>query len=263
MIVLDHPGWHSGADGTYYRAVRGEDATWLVTVAPGRHTPQLTRVGGHGATRPRLDSFDPARLNTHRLLTTPLRQDGRVRRLRNPDLWDAIANSIIRQVIRAGHARAMYRLFCQRHGEPVDTPAGPVHLVPDAATVASLRESEFGALGMAFKALPLRSAAAAYVEHAREWAGMNARELVDDIQRVPRIGPWTAGASVADHTNDYRLYPFADLAVRTWARQLAPTLPLPHEEAAFARRWGALANGQLGELTLLTLAWGARRARHR
>jgi len=263
MIVLDHPGWHAGADGGHYRAVRGKDATWLAAVAEGRRAPRLTRVAGIGATRPKLDSFDPARLDAHRLLVAPLRQAGQVRRLRNPDLWDAIANSIIRQVIRAGHARAMYRTFCQRHGQPVETPAGPVHLSPDAATVASLPEREFRSLGMAFKAAPLRNAAHAYLEHAHAWAAMDPNELVEDIQRVPRIGPWTAGASVADYTNDYRLYPFADLAVRTWAHELAPTLSLPREESAFARRWDTLAKDQLGELTLLTLAWGARHAHTR
>jgi DNA-3-methyladenine glycosylase II len=80
------------------------------------------------------------------------------------------------------------------------------------------------------------------------------------VQAVPRIGPWTAGATVADLTNDYALYPFADLAVRTWVKRLAPGRLWPDSEPEFARLWAELAGEQLSAWTLLTLAWGARHA---
>ncbi|MPZ67495.1 MAG: hypothetical protein GEU83_19040 [Pseudonocardiaceae bacterium] len=50
---------------------------------------------------------------------TRLREAGTVARWRNPDLWDAMATSIVRQVIRAGQARKLYRAFCQAHDEPL------------------------------------------------------------------------------------------------------------------------------------------------
>jgi DNA-3-methyladenine glycosylase II len=82
-----------------------------------------------------------------------------------------------------------------------------------------------------------------------------------EIQNVPRIGPWTAGATIADLTNDYALYPFADLAVRTWAKRLASGRNWPETELEFARVWQDLAGEQLSARTLLTLAWGVRHAR--
>ncbi|MGI8817495.1 MAG: hypothetical protein ACR2G2_20030 [Pseudonocardia sp.] len=47
--------------------------------------------------------------------------------------------------------------------------------------------------------------------------GLDPPSLLTRVQAVPRVGPWTAGASVADLTNDYAWYPFGDLAVRAWA----------------------------------------------
>ena len=65
--------------------------------------------------------------------------------------------------------------------------------------------------------------------------------LVQELQRIPRIGPWTAGAAVADYSNDFTYYPYADLAVRTWAKRAAPSYPWPagaprgHERRAAER----------------------------
>ncbi len=152
-------------------------------------------------------------------MVAPLRAAGIVARWRNPDLWDALATSIVRQVIRAGHARTLYRTFCQAHGEPVTTPMGATWLFPTPETVLALPDVEFARLGLAFKRRPLRAAAQAYREFGPKWAELDPAALAHEVQTVPRIGPWTAGATVADLSNDYALYPFADLAVRTWAKR--------------------------------------------
>ncbi|XVS65500.1 hypothetical protein ACQPYE_05405 [Actinosynnema sp. CA-299493] len=77
---------------------------------------------------------------------------------------------------------------------------------------------------------------------------------------MPRIGPWTAGATVADITNDYSLYPYADLAVRTWADHLSTGRTWPEAEPEFARLRARLAGKDLSAWTLLTPAWGVRHA---
>lgn len=56
------------------------------------------------------------------------------------------------------------------------------------------------------------------------------------------------------------LYPFADLAVHTWAKRLTAGRSWPETEAEFARVWARLAGDQLSAWTLLTLAWGVRHA---
>jgi DNA-3-methyladenine glycosylase II len=208
-----------------------------------------------------VDVIDPDVLTGVDSVASALRSAGSVARLRNPDLWDAIATSIVRQVIRAAQARKLYREFCQEHGEAVPTPLDAAYLFPSPDTVLALPDQEFTRLGMAFKCQPLRAAANAYLEFGPKWTKLGPHELLTEIQAVPRIGPWTAGATVADVTNDYAIYPFADLAVRTWAKRLAPERNWPETEPEFAGVWQGLAKEQLSEWTLLTLAWGVRNAR--
>lgn len=260
-VMLDHPSWIADGHGTRRRVVRGGEAVWFVVVTPGPAGVEVEvhKVRGGGA-EPRFDLFDPAALRGPDDLTAPLRQDGTVARLANPDPWDAVATSIIRQVIRAGQARKLYRLLCAEHGETVTTPHGDTALFPMAQTVLDLPDDEFTRLGLAFKRAPLRAAAQAYLDLGSKWTEMDASHLMDELQSIPRIGPWTAKATVTDLTNDYDLYDYADLAVRTWAARLAPEYPWPDDPAEFARVWEAGAGDQLSAWTALTLAWGARHA---
>ncbi|MFC5946620.1 hypothetical protein ACFPZ4_35320, partial [Micromonospora harpali] len=70
------------------------------------------------------------------------------------------------------------------------------------------------------------------------------------------------GLSVADYTGDFALYPYADLAVRTWAALADPATAWPADEPAFADAWRNLAGPSLSTLTILTLAWGDQHAHH-
>jgi DNA-3-methyladenine glycosylase II len=181
---------------------------------------------------------------------------GVVLRLRNVDLWDALGTAIIRQVIRADQARLMYRRFCAAHGPAVATPVGERHLIPRPEVVLSLPATAFADIGMAFKRPALVAAADAFLMHGPAWAHLAPATLVVDLQQVPRIGPWTAGAAVADWSGDFSVYPYADLAVRTWARRADPSTDWPTDEASFAAYWRDLAGERLSELTQLILAWG-------
>lgn len=262
-VMTDHPSWLSINADTAYRAVRCGASVWALACTPcgsgGRETTAHL-VSGAGDP-PVADVLDPATLTGPKAVVIPLREVGTVARWRNPDVWDALATSIVRQVIRADQARKLYRAFCHAHGEPVTTPLGQTWLFPTPQAVLALPDAEFTRLGMAFKRRPLRAAAEACLEFGPTWAELDPTALVDEVQAVRRIGPWTAGASVADLTNDYALYPFADLAVRTWAKRLAPGRTWPETEPEFARVWARLAGDQLSAWTLLTLAWGVRHAR--
>lgn len=261
-VMTDHPSWLFSDIGTSYRAVRCGTSVWALTSTPtdfGQYDTAAHHLSG-ASDPPVVDVLDPATLTGEQNVVAPLRAVGIVARWRNPDLWDALATSIVRQVIRAGHARRLYRTFCRTHGEQVTTPIGETWLFPTPETVLTLSDVEFGRLGMAFKRRPLRAAAQAYLEFGRKWADLDPAALADEVQTVPRIGPWTAGATVADLSNDYALYPFADLAVRTWAKQMAPGRTWPETEPEFASVWARLAGEQLSAWTLLTLAWGVRHA---
>lgn len=267
QVMLDHPSWSVADDGTGYRAVRTSTGVWLAVAGTDGVTFEL--LAGHGQP-PVADLVDPAQLRV--TAASPFRPPmlagirelqaaGAVARLRNPDLWDALATSIVRQVIRAGHARELYRRFAAEHGDHFSTEFGVVAVFPSPETVLSLDDAEFGRLGLAFKREPLRAAAEAFGQCGQKWTEVDPPTLTAEVQRVRRIGPWTAGATVADVTNNYRHYPFADLAVRTWAERLMPEATWPKAEPEFAQVWREAAHEQLSDWTLLTLAWGVRHAR--
>ena len=249
LLVRDHPGWTSAGE-VALRGFRTAGAGAAVAVPrTGWHTygPADTPEVFHLRECP--PSVPPS-------LARALTELGPVVRWRNPDLWDAVATAIIRQVIRADQARVLYQRFATAHGTPVETPYGVAHALPDAATVAELPAEAFVTLGMAFKRRPLQAAATAYLEHGVKWAELPPGRLVEELQGVPRIGPWTAGAAVADFTHDWTLYPYGDLAVRKWAGVAAPDITWPEKEDDFAARWRAITGDQLGLITVLTLALG-------
>lgn len=260
--MFDHPGWVTNAEGVTHRVVRQGSGVVSVAASPVEqaYLVEATAVRGAGDA-PDLVVVDPKVLRGPAVLVEPLREAGCVARVGNSDLWDAVATSILRQVIRARHARRLYEVACRAFGEQVYLRHGTSWLFPSAEVVLALPEAEFARLGLRFKRRPLQAAARAYLEHGAAWVMACPAELVTELQRVPRVGPWTAGAAVADVTNDYSHYPFADLAVRTWAQRLAPGLQWPARESQFAEVWRELAGDQLSAWTLLTLAWGVRNAR--
>lgn len=182
---------------------------------------------------------------------------GVVARFRTTDLWDAVGTAIIRQVIRAAQARRLYQGFCDACGDPGIFANSEEHAIfPDAQTVLDLPAEQFAILGMAFKRRPLQAAAEAYLKYGDRWRELPPAVLVSELQQVPRIGAWTAGAAVADFSNDFSCYPYADLAIRTWARKAAPSYAWPADEKTFGQLWRTHTGDQLSALTLLTLAWG-------
>ncbi|WIV52901.1 hypothetical protein [Amycolatopsis nalaikhensis] len=263
IMMFDHPGWLHGRDGRTRRVLRSANAVWSVICSPapeGGHAVDMVRLAGDDNGAPIVDTVDPKILIGDATVCGPLRADGPIARVRTSDVWEALGTAITRQVIKAATARDNYRRFCEAHGQRYDTAAGPAWLFPTPDVILELPDQSFDALRMRFFRGGLRAAAEAALTAADGWAEMTGEQLVDAVQSVRRIGPWTAGATVADVTNDYSLYPFADLAVRTWARKLAPSVHWPETEPEFGRTWQAMAGTQLSEWTLLTLAWGVRHA---
>ena len=249
MVMHEHPAWSF------------ENNAWLRALAPGCVavvTPNRWLVDGRARVQPQVIDLPSIPPSVPVSLRSNLTAIGAVVRWRTPDLWDAIATAIIRQVIRADQARLLHDRFRAAHGRPVESPHGTAYLMPEAAAVANLPAEAFTSLGLAFKRRPLQAAAAAYLEQRTKWSELPPAQLVEQLQTVPRIGPWTAGAAVADFTHDWTLYPHGDLAVRKWAALAAPDVDWPEKEDAFAAQWRRITGDQLGSLTLFTLAWGAR-----
>ncbi|MEV7092846.1 hypothetical protein AB0M80_08350 [Amycolatopsis sp. NPDC051045] len=262
-MMLDHPGWLSEDNGRARRVLRSSGSVWSVICTPeaaGGYLVDLVRLAGDTDVAPIIDTINPLTLVGDVAVCEPLRAAGPVARVRTSDVWEALGTAVTRQVVRAATARQKYRAFCEAYGERYETAAGPAWLFPSPETVLALSDDEFDVLRMKFFRDGLRSAAEASLKAADDWAGMTGEQLVAAVQSIRRSGPWTAGVTVADVTNDYSLYPFADLAVRTWAGKLAPSVDWPKPEPEFGRLWQAMAGAQLSEWTLLTLAWGVRYA---
>lgn len=263
-LITDHPAWTTHDDGTATRAVLANGAAWQ---ARWTGTALELHPLDEADRAPRVDQTPAGQLppSAPAELRTALSCLERVVRLPNPDLWDAITTAVLRQVVRAAQARALYRRWCAAYGTR-DTPQGPVALTPAPETVLGLPDEAFRGVGAAFHHTGLQAAARAYQQHADEWRDLGPDDLVKALDDIPRVGQWTASATAADFTSDFSVYPHGDLAVRTWARRAAPAVPLPDGEREFAAAWQHYAPDRhhLHALTLFTLAWGthARTAEH-
>jgi DNA-3-methyladenine glycosylase II len=253
MIMTDHPGWLVSETGDAHRAVAHGDTTALITVRRTGPDDIVIDLGGAAA---HVDYVDPATLAGPDDLTAVLKSTGIVARVANPSLWDALAAAIMRQVIQASHARARYARFCTAYGDAVTDSGVTTSRFPGPDRILALSDADFHQVGAAFPMPALREAARAYLNRGEKWRAVPALELVTLLQEVPRIGPWTAKAAVADCTNNFEIYPYTDLAVVTWAKQLNPSREWPAGAPAFKAAWEEVAGNQLSAWTLLTLAWG-------
>lgn len=257
FVMTEHAAWLPVQDTTRRVFARPGGGRWLVQATGA--TVTLDRLTADADELP-VDVFtlSDGLAGAADELMTALGRLGSVARFRNANLWDAVGTAIIRQVIRAAQAKKLYRAFCEMYGERVALPHGGSYaLFPSPEVVLGLSDEQFASVGMAFKRGALRNAASAYLEHGEKWRELAPLTLTHELQQVPRIGPWTAHAAVADYSNDWSLYPYADLAVRTWAKRAAPSYVWPDDEPSFGQTWRALAGEHLSSLTLLTLAWGS------
>jgi DNA-3-methyladenine glycosylase II len=259
FVITEHAAWRITERGKSRVFALRDGGQWLVRADGGEllFSPLIPSSG-----EPRFDVFALRRsemaIPEAPELFAALSALGTVARFRTSDLWESIATAIIRQVVRAAQAKRLYQDFCQAHGQQVNSLNGEAYtLFPTAETVLGLQDTQYASAGLTFKRGPLRAAAETYLKLGANWLDLPPDVLVQELQHIPRIGPWTAGAAVADYSNDFTYYPYADLAVRTWAKRAAPSYPWPDNEQEFGQLWQRLADGQLATLTLLTLAWGS------
>ncbi|MGC4950926.1 hypothetical protein ACLQ2N_32640 [Streptomyces sp. DT224] len=261
VLTTDHPAWIEAEDGDRARAVRTSTGIWTLRWGPDGMNMQC--FSGLEDVKPRLVTTDPRTLpdTVPATLHLGLASLGQSRRLANPWLWDAITTAILRQVVRAGQARKLYRAWCAEYGTRVPGPNGELSIAPSAEQVLALKDDQFDAIGARFHRSALKAAAEHYLTDGPRWQQMGADSLASALTAVPRIGPWTAAAAATDFTGDFATYPHDDLAVRTWAAQIAPSYPWPgKKDKKFGPMWTAMAGPDrtaLHTLTLSTLTWGS------
>ncbi len=193
-VITEHVAWRITQHGGYRVFALPDGGQWLIR-ANGGELLSLPLVAS--SVEPRFEVFTMLQSEVATAeapeLFSALAELGTVARFRTPDLWEAIATAIVRQVVRAAQAKRLYRDFCQAYGQRITHLNGEGYaLFPAAETVLGLHDEQFATAGLTFKRRPLRAAAEAYLKHEAHWRDLPPGVLVQELQRIPRIGPWTA-----------------------------------------------------------------------
>jgi hypothetical protein len=250
--LLDHPGWLRSSDGHTCRAFSRGATVWTVVYRPSESTA-ATEVHSHTAAS-MADVFDPADLATPLSSLGVLRKMGRVHRLRNPDVWDALLPPLMHQRRTVDDAAGMYRRLCDTHGRVISTEVGPALLAPRPDVVAGLSDSAFAAISLKGKAKPLRAMANAYLARTAGWTTDSPGELFKELLTLPYVGRWSAGVVTSDVTSDFSYYVFSgDVSYERW-QELFRMIGSDLSAARFKEAWDGLDRCQLSTLVLLTLA---------
>lgn len=210
-LMLDHPGWLKSPDGRVRRAFRDGDQTWSIVCDPltGDDSPTSAEVSPSAASSKATgDWFDPATLPPPLCDAAPIRTIGRRFRVRNHDLWDALLPLMLRHRRRAIDATRSYRDLCDAHGTSLSTNGNRALLAPRPEIVAGLSDHAFKALGLRGMGARLRTVAAGCATRSNTWRRLSHAELFLDLQAIPYVGMWTAGAAMADLTNNFGYYTF-------------------------------------------------------
>lgn len=255
-LVLDHPGWLTDGHGHARRAFTINDTLWTVTREPTNamltaniDITQPTIIYEH----PIIDWFDPTILPSAFRSATLIRDGIRICRIRNPSIWDALIPPILHQRRTVTEAAKQYRRLCAAHGRTITSIASSAHLPPHPETVATLPDDAFFELGMRGKQEHLRTAAEAYLRHADHWASLSPAELFTELQTVTYIGAATAGAAVADLTNDYSFCTIpAHTAYHHWQKLVADPGNTPTQDD-FTTAWTHLTQEQRSTLIVVIL----------
>lgn len=250
-VMVDSPAWAYG-DQLYAKRVLAPGRTVRAAYDPDAgHWRLQPRFAA--AARPQLASFSSTELGEG--TPAPIRQnlaklDG-LQRLGAGSYWEALGTAVIRQVIRAGQARRVWHRLAAALAPPGQAAGG----FPDVTRFLAASDAELAEAGLGYKIRTLRTVAEACRSESRCWDQLDPIELHGAWLAIPGIGPWSAGAAIADLRNAWQLYPHDDLAVRTWATRAFPDLPIPTEQRRFLRCWTDWGGQAIGALTVLTLGW--------
>ncbi len=228
------PGVETVTADSYERTVLVEGAPGLIRLRPVPGTSEMHlcvllpsyRSLSHVVEQARrlLDLDAPIGSIDHQLSTSSLLRSS-VRRwpgMRVPGCWDPFEQAIrvvLGQQITVAAATTIAGRVVEAHGTRVDTGGGePRYLFPSAEVLAGLEAHE----------LPLPAARAeTVIELSRAVAGGDLEfgdhrpipEVVEQLESIPGIGPWTAAVIALRSLGDRDAFPSGDVGVR---RALTP-----------------------------------------
>lgn len=175
----------------------------------------------------------PAALADHFIRIAPLVH------IASASLGEAVIKAILRQVITASHARKLLNRFIVQFGQRQTHNGTAFYGFPSLYVIANLSVNELTSYGFGFKAKVIPNVARTILEaHLEERVDQvpsdAALTLLLDLKGV---GNWSARVALCDLMGDWFLYPFEDLAVKTWATRLWPEGNWPMQASDFCQAW--------------------------
>ncbi len=171
-------------------------------------------------------------------------------------LGEAVIKAVIRQVISAPQAKKLVHRFITQYGPTLQYEGVTVYGFPSLACMMDLAPEALLACGLGYKARLIPRIARDLLENGWEeqLPQVSTETAVALLQHVKGIGRWTARVAMCDLTGDWSVYPYEDLAVRTWAARLWPDVVWPRKPADFFAAWQGMHGTATGLLTCYTLA---------
>lgn len=189
-------------------------------------------------------------------LATRFRSQMPLTHMASPSLGEAVIKAVIRQVISASHARRLLHRFLTVWGPSLFDGETHSYGFPSLKQIAQLSSESLQAEGLGYKSRLLPRIASDLLEQhiEQQMTHLSHEALVERLQQVKGIGRWTARVAVCDVTGDWSVYPFEDLAVRTWAARLWPEYAWPKNEKDFLSAWKEVNGIYAGVVTFYLLA---------
>ena len=265
-MLADHPGWFMSAPGRIERAFRWCHKTWVINCswAGSRFEPTADVVHppdavGAVAAQQLVTVFDPDTLPEPFRSFAPIRECGKIQRLRTPDLWNALLPPVLQQHLRPTDGVRRYRRLCHAYGEEVRTATRTACLPPRPETILGFDKAAFERIGLPPGIVDrLRSVASTYLRQGEIWRTLTPARLLYVLQEARHIGPWIAATATADLTNDLSVYPrpmFATPGIWEQLTRTSDPMPTPN---GLDRAWQRMTREQKSTLAALSIDWKVR-----
>jgi 3-methyladenine DNA glycosylase/8-oxoguanine DNA glycosylase len=159
---------------------------------------------------------------------------------RDASVYEALLHAIVGQQLSVRAANTIQRRLFERVGSYLDASGVQVPSVPTPSRLAALSMDDLRAVGVSrAKALSLQALATWAADEppsTRELATMPLSQAVDDLDRLPGVGRWTAENALLRGVGRPDVFVAGDLGIRVALEEYG-VLPRsrPEEEA---RAWG-------------------------
>jgi 3-methyladenine DNA glycosylase/8-oxoguanine DNA glycosylase len=133
----------------------------------------------------------PWALPAHPVVDRLLRAYSGVRLTDTRDVFEALVNTVLQQLVTWEHAAMTWRRLCERHGERAPGPID-MRLAPTPQAIRAAGTMHLQAAGVGLKQARTLVTVAAVAHAIRRAADLPTHEAAELLQKVRGIGPWTA-----------------------------------------------------------------------